>query len=58
MLPGSVPDYNTALDVNRDKAILAGGGFSTLTYRNSYDVSLPVFNPLVAHVQLMEKSYL
>uniref|UniRef100_A0ABM0MWV4 Exostosin-2-like n=1 Tax=Saccoglossus kowalevskii TaxID=10224 RepID=A0ABM0MWV4_SACKO len=55
MLPGSVPDYNTALDVHRGKAILAGGGFSTWTYRDGYDVSIPVFNPMVTHVDLQHR---
>uniref|UniRef100_A0A8C9P7R7 Exostosin-2 n=1 Tax=Spermophilus dauricus TaxID=99837 RepID=A0A8C9P7R7_SPEDA len=55
MLPGSPPDYNTALDVPRDRALLAGGGFSTWTYRQGYDVSIPVYSPLSAEVDLPEK---
>ncbi|XP_041052857.1 exostosin-2 isoform X1 [Carcharodon carcharias] len=55
MLPGGPPDYNTALDVPRDRALLAGGGFSTWTYRQGYDVSIPVFSPLSADVNLPEK---
>lgn len=58
MLPGSLPDFHTALDVDRGKAILAGGGFSTWSYRRGYDVAIPVFNPLVADIQLPHKSYL
>lgn len=45
-------DYSTILNVKTDKAIIAGGGFSTWTYRETYDVSIPVFNPLVAKVKL------
>ncbi|KAG5839150.1 hypothetical protein ANANG_G00201890 [Anguilla anguilla] len=48
LLPGGPPDYNTALDVPRDRALLAGGGFSTWTYRQGYDVSIPVYSPLSA----------
>ncbi|XP_064221075.1 exostosin-2 isoform X1 [Aotus nancymaae] len=55
MLPGGPPDYNTALDVPRDRALLAGGGFSTWTYRQGYDVSIPVYSPLSAEVDLPEK---
>ncbi|KAM3855627.1 exostosin-2 isoform 2-T8 [Vipera latastei] len=55
MLPGGPPDYNTALDVPRDRALLAGGGFSTWTYRQGYDVSIPVYSPLSAEVQLLNK---
>lgn len=46
MLPGSSPDYNSTLDVATDKAILAGGGFATWSYRTGYDISIPVYNPL------------
>uniref|UniRef100_A0A146YP70 Exostosin-2 n=1 Tax=Fundulus heteroclitus TaxID=8078 RepID=A0A146YP70_FUNHE len=55
MLPGGPPDYNTALDVPRDRALLAGGGFSTWTYRQGYDVSIPVYSPLSADVMLPER---
>ncbi|KAM9302316.1 exostosin-2 [Gastrophryne carolinensis] len=55
MLPGGPPDYNTALDVPRDRALLAGGGFSTWTYRQGYDVSIPVYSPL-SEVNLPERA--
>ncbi|XP_073514265.1 exostosin-2 [Phyllobates terribilis] len=55
MLPGGPPDYNTALDVPRDRAVLAGGGFSTWTYRQGYDVSIPVYSPL-SEVSLPERA--
>lgn len=44
MLPGSVPDYNPVLEIESDKALLAGAGFSSWTYRRTYDISLPVFS--------------
>lgn len=37
------------------RALLAGGGFSTWTYRQGYDVSIPVYSPLSAEVDLPEK---
>lgn len=52
MMPGVFPDYNATLDVPHGKAIVAGGGYSDLTYRRTFDVSIPVFNPLTAGRQL------
>lgn len=52
MLPGGPMDYSTILDVKTDQAVIAGGGFSKWTYRETYDVSIPVFNPLVAKIKL------
>ena len=52
MLPGTMPDFSSTLDIDRDKAIIAGGGFSTWTYRRTYDVAIPVFNPLTAELML------
>ena len=44
MLPGSPPDYNSSLDIATDKAIIAGGGFATWSFRPGYDISIPVYN--------------
>ncbi|XP_055684068.1 exostosin-2 [Lutzomyia longipalpis] len=45
MIPGSSPDYNTVLDVNTDRALIAGAGFDTWTYRSGFDLSIPFFSP-------------
>lgn len=45
MLPGTPPQFDTSLGVARGKAMVAGGGYSTLTYRRGYDISIPVYNP-------------
>lgn len=58
MLPGSAPEYTAALEVDVGKSLIAGGGFSTWTYRRTFDVSIPVYNPLVADIILPQKSYL
>ncbi|KAB7508164.1 Exostosin-2 [Armadillidium nasatum] len=49
-LPGTPPHFSPSLGVSRGKAIVAGGGFSSYTYRRSYDISLPVYNPLHQNV--------
>lgn len=50
MIPGSVPDYNTVIDVSIGKAMIAGAGLSTLTYRSGFDISLPVYSPFVTNL--------
>ncbi|ESO08961.1 hypothetical protein HELRODRAFT_186788 [Helobdella robusta] len=44
MLPGKYPDFFTSLEIRRGMALVAGGGFSTWSYRKTYDISIPVFN--------------
>lgn len=51
MVPGSVPDYNTILDVPVGKAMIAGAGMSSLTYRLGFDISLPVYSPLITNLK-------
>nr|KAG5691593.1 hypothetical protein BaRGS_023721 [Batillaria attramentaria] len=58
MLPGTSPHYNSYLEVDTGNAIVAGGGFSSTSHRRTFDISVPVFNPLVRDVVLPEKSYL
>uniref|UniRef100_A0A1A9WW32 Exostosin-2 n=1 Tax=Glossina brevipalpis TaxID=37001 RepID=A0A1A9WW32_9MUSC len=47
MLPGTNPSYNRVIDVNTDQAIILGGGFDSWTYRVGFDVSIPVWSPLL-----------
>lgn len=44
MIPGSFPDYNTRIDLNLGDAIIAGGGFDTTTFRQNFDISIPVYS--------------
>ncbi|CAL4177160.1 unnamed protein product, partial [Meganyctiphanes norvegica] len=45
MLPGTPPDFSTSLGVDRGSALIAGGGFSSRSYRRNFDVAIPVYNP-------------
>ncbi|XP_011135760.1 exostosin-2 isoform X2 [Harpegnathos saltator] len=51
MVPGSVPDYNTVIDVPIGRSIIAGAGMSSLTHRPGFDISLPVYSPLVNNIK-------
>lgn len=44
-VPGAAPNFNRVLDVPVDKSIIAGAGFDSWTYRQGFDVSLPLFSP-------------
>ncbi|KAL8611501.1 hypothetical protein ACOMHN_014556 [Nucella lapillus] len=58
MLPGTSPDYTPYLETDTGNAMVAGGSFSSLSYRRTFDISVPVYNPLVREVVLKDKSYL
>lgn len=55
MMPGTPPEFDTTLNLARGKAIVGGGGFSSLTYRRGYDVSLPVYNPAHQNTPMKRK---
>lgn len=55
MLPGQAPSFSTVLDVNSGKAMIAGAGFDSWTYRLGFDVSLPVYSPLAKQAESQEK---
>jgi glucuronyl/N-acetylglucosaminyl transferase EXT2 len=50
MVPGAVPDYSTVVELSLGHAIVAGAGFSSWTYRMGFDVSLPVYSPVVTQI--------
>jgi len=45
MIPGFFP-HRPHMFVNTDKAIIAGGGFNTWTFRSMFDIAIPVYSPL------------
>lgn len=47
MLPGTYPTFNTVIDVNTDHAMIVGGGFDSWSYRHGFDISIPVWSPLL-----------
>lgn len=49
MVPGSAPDFNTIIDVHTDRALIAGSGFDTWTYRSGFDLSIPFYNPILVN---------
>ncbi|XP_050417869.1 exostosin-2 [Patella vulgata] len=52
MVAGSSPDFHSVVEVDTGRAVIAGSGFSSLSYRRIFDVSIPMFNPLVSGLQL------
>ncbi|KAG6440777.1 exostosin-2 [Manduca sexta] len=61
MVPGTAPNYNTVIDLNTSKAIIAGAGFNTWTFRYGFDVSIPVYSRVAENIdstQPKQKNYL
>ncbi|XP_028144510.1 exostosin-2 [Diabrotica virgifera virgifera] len=44
MVAGSTPDFSTVVELDVGKAIIAGAGFDTYSFRERFDISLPVFS--------------
>ena len=38
------------------QAILAGGGFSRQSYREGFDISIPVFNPITRNERFLNSA--
>lgn len=60
MLPGTAPNYNSVVTLNTGKAIIAGSGFNTWTYRHGFDVSIPVYSETATKIdssQPKQKNY-
>lgn len=54
MVPGAPPDYSTVVELELGQAMVAGAGLSSWSYRQSFDLSLPIFSPLAA---MLDDSY-
>ncbi|CAH1986437.1 unnamed protein product [Acanthoscelides obtectus] len=46
MVAGSSPDFSPVIELELGKAMVAGAGFDTYTFRPYFDISLPVFSPV------------
>lgn len=46
MVPGTAPDYKTVVDLSIGKAMVAGAGFDSWTYRPSFDISITIYSEL------------
>uniref|UniRef100_U5EZH6 Exostosin-2 n=1 Tax=Corethrella appendiculata TaxID=1370023 RepID=U5EZH6_9DIPT len=55
IISGTSPDYNTVLDVNTDRAMIAGASFDTWTYRTGFDIALPFYSPILEFYKPLKK---
>lgn len=46
MISGRAPDFSPVLDLDIGNAMVAGAGFDTHTFRDNFDIALPVFSPV------------
>ncbi|CAG9787642.1 unnamed protein product [Diatraea saccharalis] len=61
MLPGKAPNYESVINLNTGKAIIAGGGFNTWSFRYGFDVSIPVYSNIAEKIdnsQPKQKTYM
>ncbi|XP_072932904.1 exostosin-2 [Epargyreus clarus] len=61
MVAGASPNYNTVVDLNTSRAIIAGAGFNTWTFRYGFDISLPLYSQLAERIdstQPKQKNYM
>ncbi|KPJ16108.1 Exostosin-2 [Papilio machaon] len=61
MLPGGAPNYETVVDLNTSKAIIAGSGFNTWTFRYGFDISIPLYSDVargIDNTQPEQKNFL
>lgn len=56
MVPGSAPDFNTVLDVNTDRSLIAGAGFDSWNYRVGFDLTIPFYSPSLPDVKFTENA--
>jgi glucuronyl/N-acetylglucosaminyl transferase EXT2 len=50
MLPGKAPNYDSVVKLDTGKAIIAGGGFDTWSFRYGFDVSIPVYSHIAEKI--------
>ncbi|KAG5888524.1 hypothetical protein JTB14_009576 [Gonioctena quinquepunctata] len=46
MLAGSSPDFSPVIELDIGNAMVAGAGFDTYSFREKFDISLPVLSPI------------
>ncbi|KAL4709682.1 hypothetical protein ACJJTC_007413 [Scirpophaga incertulas] len=54
MLPGKPPNYETVVTLNTGKAIIAGGGFDTWSFRYGFDISIPVYSHIAERIDSIQ----
>ncbi|KAL0880397.1 hypothetical protein ABMA27_002833 [Loxostege sticticalis] len=61
MLPGRAPNYESVVNLNTGKAIIAGGSFDTWSFRYGFDISIPVYSHIAEKIdssQPKQKNYM
>lgn len=52
MVSEIVPGYNSVVELNLSNAMVAGAGFSSWTYRSGFDISIPMYTPVVEQLEI------
>ncbi|XP_049820958.1 exostosin-2 isoform X2 [Aethina tumida] len=49
MISGTSPDFSPVIELDIGKALLAGAGFDTYTFREGFDISIPLYSPVAKY---------
>ncbi|CAG9769155.1 unnamed protein product [Ceutorhynchus assimilis] len=52
MISGQAPDFSTVPDLQIESAMIAGASFDTYTFRQKFDISIPVFSPVAKFAEV------
>lgn len=55
MLAGMSPDFSPVIELNTGFAMIAGADFDTHSFRPGFDISIPVYSPLLKFIKPEEK---
>ena len=47
MISGSAPDFPSVIELDTGKALIAGADFDRYSFRVNFDVSIPLFSPIL-----------
>lgn len=57
MISGQVEGSWNFANLQSGTAMIAGAGFDTLSFRQKFDISIPVFSPMIRYMEVSKTNY-